>query len=247
MKRVIPRLLLSLALLALTASLAWSAAPVIEAVSIDTGMDMDAPGWQSYHERVVVTVSDTDGFDDIGCLEITAPGDPEDRLFTVPICHGLDPGIVWWQVDDFTVGVEWQAVSMPDEPAVGRYIITAYANDNGSWLSDTITTDDLPLVSGTCGTVVSPVIDSVIPDAAPTFEWTNGSPADFVRLEVEREADPDPVWSVDLPATATSAAYNFDETSAESTLLPNYAYFWTVGAWVQHPDPEPRVSLFTAN
>jgi len=241
MKRVVPRLLLSLALLALTASLAWSAAPVIETVSIDTGLDMDAPGWQSYHERVVVIVSDADGYEDIACVQLQ---DPNGGWHGLPRCHSIYVGTSWWQVDANTIGVELYQSGLPDPPTSGSYTVEAY---DWAWTSDTLTTASLPSVSGTCGTVVSPVMDSVISAPVPTFEWTNGSPADFVRLEVGREAAPDPIWSVDLAASATSAVYDFDGTADESALLPNHTYLWWAGSWVQHSDPNPKVLLYTAN
>ena len=244
MRRITLALLFPLLLLLAGATLAWAAPPVIQQVVVDRGLDLDAPGWPSYHQRVVVIVSDADGAGDIWCAEII---DPTGAADWAPACYSLFEGKGWWQVDDFTIALLWSQSALSEPTPSGSYTITVYGWDTGEEGEDTLTTAEAPAVSGTCPEVLSPLMDSVISDTTPTFEWAVADPGAFTRLEVEEEGTYGVIWSVDLDSTQTSADYDFDGTASQTALQPNHSCFWTVGSWYPHEDPDPRVSIWTAN
>ena len=140
-----------------------AATPVIESVVVDRGYDTDAPDWPSYHQRVVVTVSDADGAGDIACVEIVDPGD---GWHYAPNCE--DPGDARvWQLDDYTLKLEWTQWAMPDAPAAGTYTVNAY---DMAWTSDTVVTPAAPAISGTPPVPTAPASDTLIYNSTPTYE-----------------------------------------------------------------------------
>ncbi|MBE9566758.1 MAG: PD40 domain-containing protein, partial [Proteobacteria bacterium] len=239
MKRIAPTLLFPLLLLLAGATLAWAAPPVIQQVIVDRGLDLDAPGWPSYHQRVVVLVSDADGAADIACAEILEPGG---GCYYAPNCEDLLDSRVW-QVDDYTLKLEWTQWGIPDAPAAGTYTVNAY---DMAWTSDSIVTPAAPAVSGAPPVPTAPGSDTLIYNSTPTYEWTvSGSPS-FLRLEVEEEGTYGVIWSVDLDSSQTSANYDFDGTASQTALQPNHTCIWKIGAWSLEAS-DSTSSIYTAN
>ena len=252
MRRTPVAVLFSLGLLALAATLLLAAPPVIDDVVIDRGRDTDPTDWPSYHERVVVTVSDPDGVADwaggLGCVIITDPGG---EVHYRIICAGtlLTPGESW-QVDSDTVACSVERWNLLGPPLPGPYSVEVW--DLAS-LSDSLTTVPTPTVSEDHPVLTAPPPDGVTGDTAPTFAWTAGIPGSTYELGIKEEGmatdagmPPADIWSVSLGGV-TSAVYNFDASAARLSLLPGHSYFWRLVS--RYADDvyvsDPRVAIWT--
>ncbi len=208
----------------------FSPTPVIQDVQIDRGHDTDAPDWTSYHQRVVVTAADTDGASDIASVTITDTDNIE---------HVMIPGSYGWsQDDDYTIRCEWSQWGLLEAPTAGAYTIRVVDSNNDE---DSLTTADAPAVSEVHPTLLTPVMDSVIYDAAPTFAWTEGISGSNNNLHLWEEGTQGEVWAVST-GSSTSVAYG------GPPLNPNHTYLWLVDSWSPEDNrvTDSRVSIWTA-
>ncbi len=219
-----------LTMLVAAGGLAWAAAPVIQDVQIDRGHDTDAPDWTNYHQRVTMRVSDMDGAGDITSVTITDP-DGVEHVKT-PDCG------CWWQEDDYTIGCEWSEWGLESPPTPGAYVIRVVDNNAEE---DILTTPEAPAVSDVHPELLLPVMDTVIYDDTPTFEWTAGIAGSDNGLHLQEEGTWDEIWSA-YAGSGTSAVYT------GPPLQPNHSYFWRVDSWSPDDDrvTDPRVSIWTA-
>ena len=215
------------------ASASQAAAPVIQSVWIDRGRDTDAPDWACYHQRVQVIASDADGAGDIVGVEID---DPASGIHYISISDGQG-----WPVDANTVGCEWSEWELLSPPAAGVYSVTVWDWDGNS---DSLTTVPAPAVSEVRPELLTPVMDSVIYDTRPTFEWTAGQPDSCYGIHVEEEGTLGEVWSAWV-GDQTQCVYRFDEPDPVEELQPGHSYFWKIESYspINDGDPDPRVCI----
>ncbi len=216
------------ALLLVSAAAAWSAPPTIVDVQVDRALDVNAPDWVCYHQRVTVTATDADGAADIYCVEID---DPAGGVHYIAICNGEG-----WQVDANTIGCEWSETGMVAPPATGTYSVTVWANDG----SDSLTTPSCGAVATDHPTLLTPVMDIVTADISPTFSWTGGMSGAINHVELEKEANIGTIWCEGV-GTGTEIAY-------PDVLEAGRSYLWTLVSCSFFDDhvTDPRVMLMGA-
>jgi len=215
------------------AGVSQAAAPVIQSVWVDRGRDTDAPDWACYHQKVQVIASDSDGAGDIVGVEID---DPAGGVHYIAICDGQG-----WPVDANTVGCEWSEWGLLSPPAAGVYSVTVWDWDGNS---DSLTTVAAPEVSEVRPELLTPVMDSVIYDTRPTFEWTAGQPGSCYGIHVEEEGTLGEVWSAWV-GYQTNCLYRFNESDPVEELQPGHFYFWKIESYslINAGDPDPRVCI----
>ncbi len=215
---------------------AFGASPVVTDVQIERGRDTDAPDWASYHQHLVVTVSDADGAGDIASVTITD---------TAGVPHTVTPsgGGGWWGVDPTTIACDWFEEDLTAPPPAGSYTIVAAdaASNEGSLI-----TPAAPAVSETYPTPLAAAPDSVITETAPTFQWEGGLTGSTHIIAVQQESAVAAIWSADVGG-ATQAEYDFDGSASQAALEPNHTYLWTLHSSRPEDDrvTDARVSIWT--
>jgi hypothetical protein len=235
MSRVLLCLLFSVPLVVMGGVLAWAAPPVIQDVSICSGRDTDAPDWAKYHRRAYVRATDGDGAGDITSIIIT-DSDGVD-YFKAPGCG------CWWQDDDYTISASLCAGGEELDSAPGGAPYTIAVTDASS-NTDSLVTAVVAVASDVHPVPVSPVMDSVIYDTTPTFEWNAGLPGSWYGLHLEEEGTLGDIWFVDVGEPAEPVI----QVPYDGELKPNHAYFLSIDAW--RPEDvrvsDPRVEIWTS-
>jgi Tol biopolymer transport system component len=214
------------ALLLVSAAAAWSAPPTIVDVQVDRALDVDAPDWVSYHQRVTVYASDPDGAGDIWCVEID---DPAGGVHYISICNGGG-----WQVDPNTVGCEWNESDMLAPPAPGAYSVAVVGVDG--W--EGLTTPLCPEVGTDHPTLLTPVMDTVTDDPSPTFAWSGGLPCACSHVDLEQEAAIGRIWC--------GFASDANQVTFDGVLEAGRSYVWTLVSCTSsdYYGTDPRVNIW---
>lgn len=223
-------LLFPLLLLLAGATLASAAVPEIQEVYICPGRDTDAPDWTQYHQAVYVRASDADGAADIVSVTIT---DPDGAPHTVTPSEGG-----WWsQADDYTIQCGWCNWWLLESPTPGLYEVVVADADT---IQDILTAEDVPPVWETPTVLDAPVMESVIYDTQPTFQWTPGVPGAYHFFNIRQEDDPGFLWRTDV-GTDTEVDYD----TSLPPLQPGYTHHWRIDSWsrVDSWSGDPRVTV----
>jgi len=232
--RVLCLLLLLLPLIGLCS--AASAQPSLQHVWIDRGTETTEFGWLTYYQHIVLTVSDPAGAGDIAGAQII---DSDGRWYC--LCVGNCSA---WQIDPQTMGFEVWTPILHAPPSPSTYYVAAQ-DQSGNW--DSLTTTAAPPVSSTPPeSLQSPVMDTVITNTTPTFQWTTTIPGASYYLRVDEEGT-GRVWQAQLGSQA-SVAYNFDSTATRAALDPGRNYYWALESSVPVTvtPADPRVTFCDA-
>ncbi len=211
----------------------YSSNPAINAVGVCPGRDTDAPDWAKYHDRVYVRVTDLEGAAHVSSVTIIDAGGTE---------HTVTPteGGWWGQDGDYAIVCGWCASDLPTPPSSAPYtIMVTDASSN----TDTLVTPTVPVASDAHPETVTPVMDSVIYDASPVFEWNAGLAGSWYGLHLEEEGSGE-IWFADVGEPVDPVI----QVPYEGELQPNHSYFWSIDAW--RPEDvfasDPRVEIWTS-
>ncbi len=208
----------------------YTESPVITGVWIEPGYYVDAPDWITYYDRVTVRATDGDGAADITSVVIAHPDGS---------VYELDPTTAWeWEQEgDYGIRCLWLTTSLASPPVPGQYSITVI---DGSDNEDGLTTASVPSVAGTLPELTAPVMDSVIYDPSPIFQWTSPVVGAVGHVVLQEEGTVGDIW----------CGYAGEDTQVtyDGALQENHSYFWRLGYCCPPIDSgDPRVHISIIN
>ncbi len=198
-----------------------SPGPVIQWMYVDRGPVLDWSGWPSYFEEVGLSVSDSDGVEDIASVTVT---DSRGQVHEAELrsLEGPTTAQYWWPA--------WGQ----DAPSpAGTYRVTV-SDRAGHTDSATGVTTELP---ADLPAIVTPEANYGLTSEAPAFSWTAPPGVGCFCMGVaEANAWPGSTWSPPGPVTSPLSY-------SESALLPGHVYDWFLSYHVRDGvQADPRVT-----
>jgi len=233
MTRILLCLLFSLAVCALSGTLAWAADPFVGWAHVYRSRDISAQGVVTYHEMALAAVNDEDGLANIESVTVTDS-------------RGVQRSM--WPVVTWPTGMRarWGRWNQTTPPPPGPYtfeIRDLDGNTHSITTADTIPVpQDSPLLL-----LEPPPNNSVITDTVPVFCWTETPPEYGCGLNLWEGFPPETaIWSRGVGGE-TCVPYNDDGTALQPELNRGSTYFWIVVSGYCYDDgaSDPRVRLFT--